>query len=70
MEIERGVRIEYGGDFEGGLSSGPRNMEQVPDYTDEELEAALGDVKDEIASVFRQSARDESVNDLAGGGLA
>lgn len=54
MEIERDVKIEYGGDSEAGLSSGPRNMEQLPAYTDEEVVQTLGEVSTEIENLFRR----------------
>ncbi len=72
MEIERGVKIEYGGDAEAGLSSGPRNMEQLPAYTDDEMAQALGDVSAEIEDLFRPSSESVSQgdDDLTGGGWA
>jgi hypothetical protein len=54
MEIERDVKIEYGGESEAGLSSGPRNMEQLPAYTDEEVAQALGEVNAAIERLFRR----------------
>ena len=69
MEIERGVKLEYGGDLEGGLSSGPRNMERLPAYTDAEIDEGLGEVGDEIASVFKQSPKTDS-EDFVGSGIA
>lgn len=56
MEIERDVKIDYGGDSEAGLSSGPRNMEQLPAYTDAEIEKELGPVSREIEDLFRGPA--------------
>ena len=71
MEIERGVKIEYGDDWEAGLSSGPRSMEQVPAYTTEELEQGLGKVSAEIERVFRRRPAEEPPElDLVGGGTA
>lgn len=71
MEIERDVKLEYGGDAEGGLSSGPRNMEQLPAYTDDEIAEALGPISDEIEEAFRLTAPvGAGVEDLSAGGLA
>ena len=70
MEIERGVKIEYGGDSEAGLSSGPRNMDQLPAYTEEELTEGLGEIYEEIANVFRQPAEPDRQDEFAGSGHA
>jgi hypothetical protein len=72
MEIERGVKIEgYEGDWEAGLSSGPRSMERLPAYTDEELLQGLGDVSDEIERVFRRQPNQQgSEQDLVSSGTA
>jgi hypothetical protein len=72
MEIERGVRIEYGGESEAGLSSGPRNTEQLPAYTDAEMTEALGDdLSAEIEGLFRRpQVSNKRDAELAGGGLA
>ena len=71
MEVERDVELEYGGDAEGGLSSGPRNMEQLPAYTDDEMADALGDVSEEIEEAFRLPEEVDGVSEsLAAGGLA
>jgi hypothetical protein len=59
MEIERGVKLEYGGDLEGGLSAGPRNMERLPAFTDKELSDGLGELSDRIARAFRQPDDDD-----------
>jgi hypothetical protein len=60
MEIERGVKIEIAGDWEGGLSnwesglsSGPRSVEQLPEYTIDELRQGLGKTSDVIERAFR-----------------
>lgn len=52
MEVERDVGLEYGGDAEGGLSSGPRNMEHLPAYTDDEMADELGEVSKQIEEAF------------------
>lgn len=72
MEIERGVKIEeYGGDWEAGLSSGSRSMEQLPAYTEDEMEKELGDVSAEIERVFRRQPQAQgSEPSLAGAGTA
>ena len=71
MEIERGVKIEeYEGDWEAGLSSGPRSMEQLPAYTDEELLQGLGAVSEEIERIFRRPQPAEPEQELVVGGTA
>jgi len=72
MEIERGVKIEeHGGDWEAGLSSGSRSMEQLPAYTEDELKHELGDLSAEIERVFRSQPEDQGPDqDFAGAGIA
>ena len=72
MEIERGVKIEeFDGDWEAGLSSGSRSVEQLPAYTNAEILRELGDVSGEIERLFRGGAeREDSEQDLVSGGTA
>ncbi len=53
MEIERDVTIDESGNSEAGLSSGPRNMDQLPAYTDAEVDKELGPVSRKIEDLFR-----------------
>lgn len=70
MEVERDVELEYGGDAEGGLSSGPRNMDQLPAYTDDEIADALGDVSEEIEEAFRLPKGPDEASEILVAGLA
>jgi hypothetical protein len=55
MEIERNVPIDESRNSEAGISSGPRNMDQLPAYTDAEIEKELGPVSWKIERLFRGS---------------
>lgn len=56
MEIERDVEIDVSRDSEAGISSGPRNMDQLPAYTEAEIDKELGHMSQEIEDLFRGAA--------------
>lgn len=56
MEIERDVTIENGGNLEVGFQVGLRTAAALPDYSDQELKQALGDLSNRIQQLFRNPA--------------
>lgn len=71
MEIEHGVKVEYGGDSEAGMSSGFRSIDDVPAYTGDEIERELGRArKEEIEQVFRHQGGDDAAEPEFTAGLS